>query len=547
MPGGLGDLGLRQALQRRLQRLRRRGRRDRLRRSASVARVVGWGPRRAAACSRCAAWIPAISGLRAPSRFRQGPSRTAAARPASSLLGLGSRRGAGEGRCGGRGATGLGWNPFGTVSGSAELRGASIRGSSTLQPAVRPAAARLAERPSQRNRAPARSRGHGALAVCAEPRAERTSRAWKNNGTRAGAPVRARHCVRRLPKDNRGTQLNRGKDMRDSEIASVADARPQPVRAGAGDRGGGSGRQAPAAAGGGGRRRTGGSRAAARRHRRREQGHLHRPRRFGGGGQRPVHPRSVTRAASAGRWSDRGTGDATAGGWLRSRSSAGSSWWGGCPTPRTRRWFSTSTAPSDGCRIAEIGKALVQVEFNRAETGGEKRGLDGHRHLGAPLDGAGEGSALRAVGQGHRGGAAHRVREDRRRRRGCPSGAEPQVRARRGAGAGARRRRESARRARRDAGGFRPGGRLDRAAGDHAAAAGRRGRAEVRSLLRDRGRHRLRRRPAGARLPYGAGRSGQDRGDHAAGRTGARRALRPRHPHQGVRGRGAQGTARDRR
>ena len=101
-----------------------------------------------------------------------------------------------------------------------------------------------------------------------------------------------------------------------------------------------------------------------------------------------------------------------------------------------------------------------------------------------------------------------------------------------------------ARRVRRDAGGFRPGRRLDRSAGDHAAAAGRRGRAEVRALLRHRGRHRLRRRPAGPRLPYGAGRSGQDRGDHAAGRAGARRALRPRHPDQGLRGRGAQGAAR---
>src|SRR3712207_8944608 len=37
-------------------------------------------------------------------------------------------------------------------------------------------------------------------------------------------------------------------------------------------------------------------------------------------------------------------------------------------------------------------------------------GLDGHRHLRAATDGAGEGRAVRCPGQGDRGGPAERVR-----------------------------------------------------------------------------------------------------------------------------------------
>ena len=95
--------------------------------------------------------------------------------------------------------------------------------------------------------------------------------------------------------------------------------------------------------------------------------------------------------------------------------------------------------------------------------------------------------------------------------------------------------------------GLRPGGRVDRAPGDHAAAARRRGRAEVRPLRRRRGRHRLRRRAAGQRHPDGAGRPRQDRGDHAAGRAGAGGALRARHPDQGLRGRRSARSCADRR
>ena len=75
---------------------------------------------------------------------------------------------------------------------------------------------------------------------------------------------------------------------------------------------------------------------------------------------------------------------------------------------------------------------------------------------------------------------------------------------------------ETDRRVRRHPGGFRTGGRRHRPPGDLPAAAGGRGRAEVRPLPGGRGRHRGRRRPAGSRLPDGPGRPGRDRGDHAA-------------------------------
>ena len=76
--------------------------------------------------------------------------------------------------------------------------------------------------------------------------------------------------------------------------------------------------------------------------------------------------------------------------------------------------------------------------------------------------------------------------------------------------------------------GLRPDRRHDREADHAAAAARRRGRAAVRRVLRQGGRHRLRRHPAGPQPRRRDGRPRQARGDPAAGRAGARRELRAR-------------------
>ena len=81
---------------------------------------------------------------------------------------------------------------------------------------------------------------------------------------------------------------------------------------------------------------------------------------------------------------------------------------------------------------------------------------------------------------------------------------------------------------RRHPGRVRPDRRDHRQAGDPAAAAGRRGRDDVRRVRRARGRHRGGRHPAGQGPPHGARRPRQDRGGAAAGRAGARRAVRAR-------------------
>ena len=85
---------------------------------------------------------------------------------------------------------------------------------------------------------------------------------------------------------------------------------------------------------------------------------------------------------------------------------------------------------------------------------------------------------------------------------------------------------------RRHAGGLRTDRRDHRQAGDPAAAARRRGRREVRRVLRPRGRHRLRDHPAGPRPRRRPGRPRPARGAAAAGRAGAGGALRARHPDQ---------------
>lgn len=69
-------------------------------------------------------------------------------------------------------------------------------------------------------------------------------------------------------------------------------------------------------------------------------------------------------------------------------------------------------------------------------------------------------------------------------------------------------------------------------------------RAEVRPLLRQRGGHPHRRRPAGPGQPHRACGSRAHRGDHAAGRTGAGGGVHPRQAPAGVRGDGATRAAR---
>ena len=100
----------------------------------------------------------------------------------------------------------------------------------------------------------------------------------------------------------------------------------------------------------------------------------------------------------------------------------------------------------------------------------------------------------------------------------------------------------------RHARGLRPDRRDDRQAGDPAAAARRRGRPAVRRVLRQGGRRRLRRRPAGPRPRHGLRRPRQDRGGAAGRRAGAGRAVRPRPAHpvpRRDRAQGTQGTAGD--
>ena len=122
--------------------------------------------------------------------------------------------------------------------------------------------------------------------------------------------------------------------------------------------------------------------------------------------------------------------------------------------------------------------------------------------------------------------------------------ARPQDRPRHGVRRRARRRGQQGRGVRRHPRGLRPDRRHDREADHAAAAARRRGRHPVRRVLRQGGRHRLRRHPAGPQPRRRDGRPRQARGAAAGGGAGAGGALRARHPDQ-VPGRvGAQGHAR---
>ena len=87
--------------------------------------------------------------------------------------------------------------------------------------------------------------------------------------------------------------------------------------------------------------------------------------------------------------------------------------------------------------------------------------------------------------------------------------------------------------------------RRDHGEADHAAAAARRrGRHPLRRVLRQGGRHRLRRHPAGPQPRRRDGRPRQARGAAADGRAGAGRAVRARGPDQVPGDLGAQGHAR---
>ena len=131
-----------------------------------------------------------------------------------------------------------------------------------------------------------------------------------------------------------------------------------------------------------------------------------------------------------------------------------------------------------------------------------------------------------------------------RRRRDRAGRGQPEQRPRDRVGDGDRRGRASPARVRRHARRFRPDRRHHRPAGHPAAAARRRGRADVRRVRRARGRHRGRRHPAGQGPARGARRPGQAGGDPAAHRAGARRAVRARRAAALLRAARAQGLPR---
>ena len=145
-----------------------------------------------------------------------------------------------------------------------------------------------------------------------------------------------------------------------------------------------------------------------------------------------------------------------------------------------------------GCRTPRCGDALRAGRVR--PQGGLRRG---RRHDHAPGHGLGEGPAVRGRGGGDRAGAAGRLPAHRGRPAARPGRAGPQERPRRRARAGARRRGRGRARVGRHPDRLRPDRRDHRPPGDPAAAARRRGRADVRRVLRQGGRHRLRRHPAG--------------------------------------------------
>ena len=141
-------------------------------------------------------------------------------------------------------------------------------------------------------------------------------------------------------------------------------------------------------------------------------------------------------------------------------------------------------------------------------------------------------------------GAAHRLPAHRGPPADRAGRARAQERSRHRVGGRDRRRGHRAPRVRRHPDRVRPHRRHHGQAGHPAAAARRRGRADVRRVRRPRGRHRLRRDPAGQGPAQRLRRPRQDRGGAAAARAGAGRELRARHPAALLRRAGAQGHAR---
>ena len=205
--------------------------------------------------------------------------------------------------------------------------------------------------------------------------------------------------------------------------------------------------------------------------------------------------------------------------------------------------------------FAEIDRARVEIEFSRKADGafrggrrrrrrrGHRRDVDGEdaddsttRARGGvavdidmkALRGLVHGAAdlVRPAGRGDRVGAPHRLPPRAGQPPPGPRGAGPHERPRDrvgdgGAGGGGRGRRAA--RVRRHPERLRPDRRVDRQAGDPAAAARRRGRRDLRRVRRPRGRHRHRRRPAGQGPQERAGRHRQAGGHPAGAGAGPRR------------------------
>ena len=173
-----------------------------------------------------------------------------------------------------------------------------------------------------------------------------------------------------------------------------------------------------------------------------------------------------------------------------------------------------------------------------------RRTTDGHRPEHPADAGAREGDLLRGPGRGHRAGPAHRLPARHRVPAPRPRRARPPERSRDRVGARGRRGGHGRPGVRRHPRRLRPHRRHHRQAGHAAAAARRRGRDPVRRVLRQGGRHHLRRDPAGSQPRRRDGRPRQARGDPAGQRAGAGGEVRPRRAHQVPGHLGAQGHAR---
>ncbi len=215
--------------------------------------------------------------------------------------------------------------------------------------------------------------------------------------------------------------------------------------------------------------------------------------------------------------------------------------------PRRRR------RPAREVAYAEVAQGLVQIEFNRDARRRRRRRrreedlMDIDMSILRMLEREKEISfdvLVEAIEQAlltayHKTPGAHRARAGR---------ARPQDRPRHRDRRRARRRRATKVGEFEDTpDGLRPDRRDDREADHAAAAARRRGRDQVRRVLRQGGRHHLRRHPAGSQPRRRDGRPRQARGAAAGRRAGAGGELRARHPDQVPGGVGAQGHARARR